>query len=199
VALVLTTNNLVPVHSFEVLIQPLIPFSAISMDPFVVNMHEKSGLFDQVTKNGVHIYEASNELVAWMGEVGITKGDLPMAGSSVGFDRSFLKRHMPEVESMFHYRNIDVSTVKELAKCWGGEMPRRVGAAAHRAHDDIMASISELQHYRDTGFLGAAAGPPPPVPATKTDKRDIGHWCVVTDAYRPTAIAWEEPELPFPK
>ena len=74
-----------------------------------------------------------------------------MCGNSIGMDRSFLKKYMPALEEYFHYRNIDVSTIKELAKRWEPQIFKVIKKkSSHRALDDIMESIDELQHYRDT-------------------------------------------------
>ena len=79
---------------------------------------------------------------------------IPLCGNSIGTDRRFLQEYMPELEAFFHYRNVDVSTIKELARRWypsslGGQPEKD---SAHRALDDIKESINELVHYRDTLF-----------------------------------------------
>ncbi|MCU1363145.1 MAG: Exonuclease RNase and polymerase, partial [Acidimicrobiaceae bacterium] len=85
---------------------------------------------------------------------GVEPGAVPLCGNSIGTDRRFLQEYMPGLEVYFHYRNVDVSTIKELARRW---YPGAVAAvpekdSAHRALDDIRESINELVHYRDTLF-----------------------------------------------
>ena len=85
---------------------------------------------------------------------------VPLCGNSIGTDRRFLDRYMPDVENFLHYRSVDVSTVKELARRWYpsefSAMPRK--DTAHRALDDIVESIEELRYWRATIFAGANAG-----------------------------------------
>ena len=78
------------------------------------------------------------------------KRSSPICGNSICQDRRFLARHMPELEAFFHYRNLDVSTLKELARRWYPEVPKFEKAGAHRALDDIRASLDELRYYRET-------------------------------------------------
>ncbi len=78
----------------------------------------------------------------------------PLAGASVHFDRKFLAKHMPWVLDALHYRNVDVSTVRELAKRWRPDMPMPPKAGKHRALDDIYESIRLLRHFRKEGFIG---------------------------------------------
>lgn len=153
VGMALTTDDLHPINSVSIVVKPAIPLEHVPMDDVVKSMHEANNLFDDVRNGGVDVFAAEDYLVRWLKHAGIDKGQLPMAGSSVAFDRAFLKRHMPLVENWFHYRSIDVSTIKELAKRWDGKMPTRNGSASHRALDDIQASIDELTHYRETGFI----------------------------------------------
>jgi len=82
---------------------------------------------------------------------------VPLCGNSIGTDRRFLQEYMPELEAFFHYRNVDVSTIKELAKRWNPEViaAKEEKAASHRAMDDIRESIAELVHYRNHLFLPA--------------------------------------------
>jgi len=117
-------------------------------------MHTQNGLFEDMQYFGMDVWQAEDRLLSWMDECAVKNQEHPMAGSTVSFDRAFLKRHMPRVEAMFHYRNIDVSTVKELARRWKAPMPARKANAKHRAYADILASIEELTYYRDSGFLG---------------------------------------------
>ena len=85
----------------------------------------------------------------------LEEGTTPLCGNSIGMDRRFLARHLPEIENFLHYRSIDVSTIKELARRWYpaavNGAPRKAGS--HRALDDIKESIEELAHYRRVMFV----------------------------------------------
>ena len=95
---------------------------------------------------------------------------MPLCGNSIGTDRRFLAAQLPEVEDYLHYRSVDVSTLKELAKRWNpailGGAPRK--AEGHRALDDIRESVEELRYYRETFTIGAAPKPAPPGDAPDT-------------------------------
>ncbi len=80
----------------------------------------------------------------------------PVAGSTVGFDRRFLREHMPKLEALFHYRSVDVSSITELARRWAPEVyaGRPKAGKAHRALDDVRESVAYLKYYRDAGFIG---------------------------------------------
>ncbi len=133
------------------------------MDRVVVDMHTTSGLLDRIRTSEVTLAEATEQTLRFLKEHIGTERTVPLCGNSIGMDRRFLAVHMPEVEDFLHYRSIDVSTLKELARRWNpGAMraaPRK--GAAHRALDDIRESLAELVHYRETFVVNA-----PPVPAT---------------------------------
>jgi oligoribonuclease len=78
----------------------------------------------------------------------------PLCGSSVGFDRRFLRKYMPDVNALLHYRNIDVSTVLELQKRWRPDFPKSAKSEAHRTLQDVRESIGHLRNFRDNGFIG---------------------------------------------
>ena len=119
-----------------------------AMDDWNRNQHRKSGLWQRVLEQGVSMREAEQRtlqfLQAWVG----AKAS-PMCGNSICQDRRFLHRCMPELEQFFHYRNLDVSTLKELARRWA---PQVLGGlhkdSAHTALSDVRDSIEELRHYR---------------------------------------------------
>ena len=124
------------------------------MGPFVTEMHTKSGLLPQIIASTITVEEAQLQTLEFLREHISEAGSIPLCGNSIGTDRRFLQEYMPDLEVFFHYRNVDVSTIKELAKRWKPDvlasMPEK--ESAHRALDDIRESINELIHYRDTLF-----------------------------------------------
>jgi oligoribonuclease len=129
-----------------------------AMDPFVVNMHTKSGLLDQITASTITLESAGAETLAFIKEHVAEERSVPLCGNSIGTDRRFLAAYLPEIEEYLHYRSIDVSSVKELVKRWypalDANRPR--GQGSHRALDDIRESVRELVYYREHVFLDAA-------------------------------------------
>jgi len=128
------------------------------MDDFVTTMHARSGLTKDITESGLSIVEAQAETMAFLRSHIETPGSVPLAGNSIGTDRRFLAAQMPEIESFLHYRCVDVSTVKELARRW---YPQVLAAAPekggnHRALDDIKESLNELRYYRSALFIDPA-------------------------------------------
>ena len=120
-----------------------------AMDDWNVKHHTASGLIDRVRQSEITIEEA--EAVTYDFVTTHTQPhESPLCGNSISQDRNFLRRYMPTLEAHFHYRNIDVSTVKELAKRWAPEVKRQFKKAnKHRALDDIKESIRELAYYRE--------------------------------------------------
>ncbi len=118
------------------------------MDAWNKGTHGRSGLIDRVRASTVSEADAQAQVIAFLrGHVG--KGKSPMCGNSICQDRRFLANTMPELESFFHYRNVDVSTLKELARRWKPEVLAGFKKAqAHTALADIHESIDELLHYR---------------------------------------------------
>jgi len=121
------------------------------MDEWCVNQHGQSGLTAAVRESRVGLAEAEALLLEYLRRH-TSEGQSPLCGNSVGHDKRFLERWMPEVVQHLHYRIIDVSTVKELALHWYPEMERFPKGEAHRAHDDIRESIAELRYYREQLF-----------------------------------------------
>ena len=124
------------------------------MEDVVRSMHTKSGLLDAIAASTVTLEEAGAQTLAFIKEHVPEPRTVPLCGNSIGTDRRFLAAHLPEIEGHLHYRSIDVSTVKELARRW---YPAAVASApdkrgGHRALDDIRESLSELRHYRRTIF-----------------------------------------------
>lgn len=119
------------------------------MDDFVVQMHEKSGLLDRIKSSEVRLAEAERQTLAFLKEH-VDERTAPLCGNSIWKDRQFVERYLPEVDGHLHYRNVDVSTLKELFRRW---YPDRYAPPAkkesHRALDDILESIAELRYYRE--------------------------------------------------
>lgn len=124
----------------------------LNMDDWNTNQHGKSGLTQRVRESKVDIQQAEAETIKFL-EKWVPAGKSPICGNSICQDRRFLVRGMPLLEDYFHYRNLDVSTVKELARRWRPDVIAGVKkSGAHLALDDIKDSIAELQHYRATFF-----------------------------------------------
>jgi oligoribonuclease len=124
------------------------------MDPFVVEMHTRSGLLDQIRASTIALDEAGAETLAFIKEHAPVERTVPLCGNSIGTDRRFLAAYLPEIEEYLHYRSVDVSSLKELVRRW---YPDVLGArgwkqGTHRALDDIRESVAELQLYRDLVF-----------------------------------------------
>ncbi|MDP8970964.1 MAG: oligoribonuclease [Actinomycetota bacterium] len=124
------------------------------MEPVVADMHVKSGLVEAVRREGIPLAEAQRRTLAFVRAQVPEAGSAPLAGNSIHADRMFLRRHLPELEAWLHYRNVDVSTVKELARRWHPAVYEAAPAKSggHRALADIRESIAELRHYRDRLF-----------------------------------------------
>jgi oligoribonuclease len=125
------------------------------MPEIVRDMHAKSGLTEEVRASKVTVREAEEKVLAYIREHVPEPGSAPLAGNSIATDRGFLARDMPELDAHLHYRMIDVSSLKELARRW---FPRVFYAKpekglAHRALADIRESIRELEYYRRTLFV----------------------------------------------
>ncbi|MBJ7551784.1 oligoribonuclease [Marinomonas ostreistagni] len=123
-----------------------------AMDEWCTTHHGQSGLTERVLNSDISMTEAEAQTIAFL-EQFVPPGKSPICGNSVGQDRRFLYRYMPKLEAYFHYRYIDVSTIKELAKRWKPEaLDGFEKKGAHLALDDIIESIEELKHYRKTMF-----------------------------------------------
>ena len=118
------------------------------MDAWNKGTHGRSGLIDRVKASTVDEASAQAQVIAWLSQY-VPKGKSPMCGNSICQDRRFLAKDMPALEDFFHYRNLDVSTLKELAKRWKPTvLDGFKKAQAHTAMADIHESIDELIHYR---------------------------------------------------
>jgi oligoribonuclease len=125
------------------------------MDDFVLDMHTSSGLLDEIRAATLTIADAEKLILAYVQEWIPEARKAPLAGNTIGTDRTFIARDMPTLEGYLHYRNIDVSTIKELARRWYPktfyQAPAKLGH--HRALADIQESIEELRYYRATVFV----------------------------------------------
>jgi len=120
-----------------------------AMDDWNTNQHGGSGLTRRVLDSKISTVEAEQATIEFLKQW-VPEGKSPICGNSIGQDRRFLVKYMPQLEAYFHYRNLDVSTLKELARRWKPEVLAGVKkSGAHLAMDDIKDSINELQHYRD--------------------------------------------------
>lgn len=129
------------------------------MPPVVVEMHGLSGLTVAVRESSMDMRQAEGEVLRFVKEHVPTARTAPLGGNSIGTDRAFLRRHMPELEAHLHYRNVDVSTLKELVGRWyPGALDRRPEKkGGHRALADIRESINELRWYREHVFASDVA------------------------------------------
>ncbi|GLT13212.1 oligoribonuclease [Vibrio algivorus] len=122
------------------------------MDDWCTNTHTNSGLVKRVQESTVSEDDAVAQTIAFL-EQWVPKGKSPICGNSIGQDRRFLYKHMPLLEEYFHYRYVDVSTIKELTRRWQPEVLDGFSkSGSHLALDDIRESIAELQYYRSSVF-----------------------------------------------
>lgn len=120
-----------------------------SMDEWNTRTHGESGLVKRVRESRISPAEAEAQTIAFL-EQWVPKGQSPICGNSIGQDRRFLYRYMPDLEAYFHYRYLDVSTLKILAERWAPKLKEGFQKkASHQALDDIRESIAELQYYRE--------------------------------------------------
>ncbi|MCV2509551.1 MAG: oligoribonuclease, partial [Neisseriaceae bacterium] len=123
------------------------------MDAWNTQTHTRTGLVDRVKASTLSEKEAEQAMLKFIQEW-IPASQAPLCGNTIHQDRRFLQKYMPELESYFHYRNIDVSTIKELAKRWKPEILKGVvKKGAHQALDDIIESIKEMKYYRENFFI----------------------------------------------
>ena len=134
------------------------PQALAAMGDVVRKMHTQSGLLQQIEESTVTLQEAGDAVLAFLRAHIPKPATVPLCGNSIGTDRRFLARYLPEIENFLHYRSIDVSTIKELAKRWQPRVYERAPAKtkSHRALDDIKESVEELRWFRDAGFIGGA-------------------------------------------
>ncbi|WP_295840555.1 oligoribonuclease [uncultured Microbacterium sp.] len=154
IAVVVTDFELTPLDpGFQIVIKP--DDSALAnMGEFVTEMHRSSGLLDEIP-SGVSLADAEFQALEYIQRFAPIEGKAPLAGNTIGTDRMFLAKYMPRVDRWLHYRNIDVSSIKELSRRWYPrayfQAPAKNGG--HRALADIRESIRELAYYRAAVFV----------------------------------------------
>jgi oligoribonuclease len=177
IACIVTEADLTEVDAgLSIVIKPDDPAALEQMEQVVVDMHTASGLLAEIP-GGVSLAEAEQQVLDYVTSHVPEARKAPLAGSSVYVDRGFLARDMPRVDAHLHYRLVDVSTIKELAKRW---YPRAYFASPekrgnHRALGDIRESIAELRYYREALYV------PPPGPGS-SDLKSIAAGHVVEHA-----------------
>ena len=159
IAVVITDYELTIIDPGLVLIIKPNPAALENMSDFVRSMHETSGLINEIP-NGISAAEAETLVLEYVLRFIPADQKAPLAGNSIGTDRAFLTKYMPRLDDQLHYRNVDVSSIKELARRWYPRVyfnaPAKDGG--HRALADILESIRELSYYRQTVFV-ADPGP----------------------------------------
>ena len=135
-----------------------------AMDDFVRKMHTKSGLLPQIAASTVDLATAGARVLDYVKRHVTKPAAAPLCGNSIGVDRRFLDRGLPELDQYLHYRSIDVSSLKELCRRWYPEVYRGRPSKkeSHRALDDIRESVAELRYYRATMLKPAAEAPGAP-------------------------------------
>jgi oligoribonuclease len=154
IAVVITDSELNPIDDgIDLVIKPLAG-SLEQMNDFVRTMHTESGLIDEL-ENGLDLEQAQSLVLEYIQRFIPTAKEAPLAGNTIGTDRLFIAKYLPEVDAHLHYRSIDVSSIKELSRRWYPrvyfQMPKKDGG--HRALADILDSIRELRYYRETVFV----------------------------------------------
>ncbi len=122
-----------------------------NMDPFVVKMHQRSGLLERIAASKISLAEAEQQSLAFVKQH-CEERTSPLCGNSIWKDRQFVERYMPLLDAFLHYRIVDVSSVKELVRRWYPSLEPPKKAETHRALDDIVESIEELRGYRSHVF-----------------------------------------------
>ena len=153
VAVVVTDYELKPLDpGFDIVIRPS-DAAVEQMSDVVRQMHESSGLLESMA-SGVSLADAEEQLLAYLQRFTVA-GQAPIAGNTIGTDRGFLVRSMPTLDAHLHYRSVDVSSIKELAKRWYPRVYYNAPAknGGHRALADIIESIRELDYYRRAIFV----------------------------------------------
>ena len=129
------------------------------MDEVVVEMHARSGLTNEIRASVITLEEAGAATLAFIQTHIPEPRTVPLCGNSIGMDRRFLTAYLPEIEEYLHYRSVDVSTIKELARRWYPEDLKEYtkSASAHRAMDDIKESLEEMRYWRKRVFRAQTA------------------------------------------
>ncbi len=122
------------------------------MDDWNLTHHTENGLLDRVRNQGIPMVEAEQITLDFV-SMHCDAGQSPLCGNTIGQDRRFLRRYMPDLHEFFHYRSVDVTSIKQLADRWYPNLPRATKPAGHRALNDIRGSIAELEYYRQHIFV----------------------------------------------
>jgi len=165
IATIVTDDQLNIVAEGPDLVVPAPPGVLAAMDPFVIDMHTKSGLLELMKASTLSLEEAGRLTLEFIKSHVPEPRTVPLCGNSIGTDRRFLAKYLPDIENYLHYRSVDVSSIKELVKRWypGTDNVRPFKAGTHRALDDVRQSIEELRFYRERVFV---AGENTPVPSS---------------------------------
>jgi len=149
IATIVTDKNLNIVAQGPVLALHQSDEALAAMDEWNQTHHGQSGLIDRVKASTINNAEAEQLTIEFL-KLWVPENSSPICGNSIGQDRRFLYRYMPKLEAYFHYRSIDVSTLKELAARWAPEVKDGfIKESTHQALDDIIESIEELRYYRE--------------------------------------------------
>jgi oligoribonuclease len=159
IATLITDDNLEIVAEGPDLVVHAGDVALAEMDDFVRTMHTKSGLLTAIQASTTTLEAAGEATLAFIKEHVPEVRSVPLCGNSIGTDRRFLAIHLPAIEEYLHYRSVDVSTVKELARRWYPRAYQRAPkkSGGHRALDDIRESVAELRYYRESVFKPPAA------------------------------------------
>jgi oligoribonuclease len=159
IATLVTDDDLAIVAEGPDLVVAAPPEALAAMDDYVRAMHTRSGLLAAIEASTVTLEEAGRQTLEFIRAHVPGPRTVPLCGNSIGTDRRFLAAQLPEVEAELHYRSVDVSTIKELARRWYPDVlagaPAKAGG--HRAMDDIKESVAELAYYRSTVFRNRPA------------------------------------------
>ena len=154
IATLVTDDDLVIVAEGPDLVVATTPEKLAGMDQVVIDMHTRSGLLTAIEASTVTLEEAGAQTLDFIKQHVPEPRTVPLCGNSIGTDRRFLAAYLPDIENHLHYRSIDVSTIKELARRWYpaavSKAPSKSGG--HRAMDDIRESVNELRYWRGTVF-----------------------------------------------
>jgi len=144
------------------------------MDEVVVEMHARSGLTNEIRASVITLEEAGAATLAFIQAHISEPRTVPLCGNSIGMDRRFLTAYLPEIEEYLHYRSVDVSTIKELARRWYPEDLKEYtkSASAHRAMDDIKESLEEMRYWRKRVFRAQTAPAETAAPETTSDSAE---------------------------
>jgi len=157
IALIITDANLNTIATAPVWVVHQDDAVLDGMDAWNKGTHGKSGLIDRVKASMLNEDAVEQACITFLKQY-VKAGISPMCGNSICQDRRFMARYMPKLEAYFHYRNVDVSTIKELARRWQPEIMKGfVKQQAHTALADIEESIEELRYYRNTFFIPSVA------------------------------------------